>query len=90
MNKYNISLPAILLGIGGLFQNHNQTAVKPYLTDMHQLSTAGVNGEAYWSFDGQKLIYQSNRDGYEWNKIYTMNIDGTKQSMVNGAHICSY
>ena len=63
------------------------------LSNVTQLTFVGDNGEAYWSPDGQKIIFQSKRDGHGCDKIYIMNIDGTDQHRVSpdvGAHTCSY
>lgn len=64
-----------------------------HLLNVVQLTTDGDNGEAYFSHDGKKLIFQSNRGGYACDKIWTMNIDGSNKRMVSpdhGAHTCSY
>jgi len=71
---------------GGLFRDRHMNHVK-------QLTTDGDNGEAYFSADGKKLIFQSNRGGYACDKIWTMNIDGSDKRMVSpdrGAHTCSF
>ncbi len=63
------------------------------LTNITRLTDDGDNGEAYFSSDGGKLIFQSNRGGYGCDKIWTMNIDGTGKRMVSpdhGAHTCSF
>ena len=64
-----------------------------HMSDLTQLTFDGDNGEAYFSFDSQQLIYQSNRGGYQCDKIWTMNIDGSNKTMVSpdhGAHTCSF
>lgn len=58
-----------------------------------QLTSDGDNGEAYFSRDGRKLIFQSNSGGYACDKIWTMNTDGSDRKMVSpghGAHTCSF
>lgn len=63
-----------------------------YLANIRQLTYEGDNGEAYFSPDGKKLIYQSNR-GFKCDKIWIMNIDGTEKRMVSpsrGAHTCAF
>ena len=63
------------------------------MTNLTQLTFEGDNGEAYFSADGQQLIFQSNRGGYECDKIWTMDIDGSNKTMVSpdhGAHTCSF
>ncbi len=46
------------------------------LKNIKQLSFGGENAEAYFSFDGKQLIFQSKRDGRGCDQIYTMNVDG--------------
>lgn len=63
-----------------------------YFANIKQLTYEGDNGEAYFSFDGKKLIYQSDR-GYRCDKIWIINIDGTEKKMVSpsrGAHTCAF
>ena len=64
-----------------------------HMRNITQLTFDGDNGEAYFSPDGKKLIYQSNRDIYACDKIWIMNIDGSEKHMVSqnhGAHTCSF
>lgn len=64
-----------------------------HMKNVTQLTFEGDNGEAYFSRDGRKLIFQSNRGGYECDKIWTMNIDGSDMRMISpdrGAHTCSF
>jgi TolB protein len=64
-----------------------------HMRNIAQLTSDGDNGEAYFSWDGRKLIYQSNRDKYNCDKIWTMNVDGTDKKMVSpdhGANTCSF
>jgi TolB protein len=64
-----------------------------HLHNIRQLSFGGENAEAYWSFDGQKLIFQSTRDGYPADQIYIMNADGSgvrRVSTGKGRCTCSY
>ena len=68
-------------------------ADEQHLKNITQLTFDGDNGEAYFSFDNEKLIYQSNRYGNQCDKIWIMNIDGSDKKMVSpdhGAHTCSY
>ena len=64
-----------------------------HMSNLTQLTFDGDNGEAYFSPDGRQLIFQSNRGGYECDKIWIMNIDGSNKTMVSpdhGAHTCSF
>jgi Tol biopolymer transport system component len=80
---------------------NNRTTVKPslspfvdrYLKNVRQITFDGDNGEAYFSWDDLRLVYQSNRGGYACDKIWVMNIDGSDKRRVSpdhGAHTCSF
>ena len=63
------------------------------LKNIKQLTFGGENAEAYWSFDGKQLIFQSKRDGRGCDQIYKMNADGSNVRMVSngeGRTTCSY
>jgi Tol biopolymer transport system component len=63
------------------------------LQNIRQLTFGGENAEAYFSFDGKKLIFQSTRDGYPADQIYVMNVDGSNLHRVStgkGRCTCSY
>lgn len=64
-----------------------------HFKNIKQLTFGGENAEAYFSFDGKKLIFQSKRDGNGCDRIYTMNIDGTNVQQVSngeGRTTCAY
>ncbi len=64
-----------------------------HLKNIKQLSFGGENAEAYFSFDGKKLIFQSKRDKQPCDQIYSMNIDGSDVRMISngeGRTTCSY
>ena len=64
-----------------------------HLRNVRQLTFGGENAEAYFSGDGQSLIFQSKRDGRECDQIYTMRTDGSGTRMVStgkGRTTCSY
>jgi TolB protein len=64
-----------------------------HFKNMKMLTHGGENAEAYFSFDGTKLIFQAIHDGYKCDQIYTMNIDGSDMKMVSngkGRTTCSY
>jgi len=53
----------------------------------------GENAEAYFSFSGDKLIFQSTRPPYDCDQIYTMDLQGNNVRMVStgkGRTTCGY
>ena len=77
-----------------LAQNNSLSfAGEKHLQNIRQLTFGGENAEAYFSFDGRQLIFQSKRDGRACDQIYAMNIDGTNVRMISngeGRTTCSY
>ena len=69
-----------------------------HLKNVRQLTVGGKNAEAYFSFDGDRLIFQSTRDpdGSELRdcyQMYIMNLDGTDIHRVStgyGGTTCGY
>jgi Tol biopolymer transport system component len=93
------SVILLLMVVAGCAKNEPMTAPSGMqvgdrrLKNVTRLTFDGDNGEAYFSGDGNKLIFQSSRTGYACDKIWTMNIDGSDKRMVSpdhGAHTCSY
>ena len=68
-------------------------APEPHLSNVTQLTSDGENAEAYFSFDGRKLIFQSTHGDAACDQIYTMNVDGsglTRVSSGKGRTTCSF
>jgi TolB protein len=64
-----------------------------HLANIQQLTFGGENAEAYFSFDGQSIIFQSTRDANACDQQYTMNLDGSNLKMVStgeGRTTCGY
>jgi Tol biopolymer transport system component len=64
-----------------------------HLQNVRQLTFAGQNAEAYFSFDGQRLTFQSTKTEAGCDQIYTMKIDGSEQKLVStgrGRTTCSF
>ena len=63
-----------------------------HLSNIRQLTFTGENAEAYFSFDGKKLSFQST-SGHLCDQIYTMNIDGSDRKLVStgfGRTTCAF
>jgi len=63
-----------------------------HFRNLQMLTSGNENAEAYFSYDGTKLIYQSTA-GRKCDQIYTMNIDGSGKKLVSngkGRTTCSY
>ena len=63
-----------------------------HLANVRQLTTTGENAEAYFSFDGTKISFQSTGE-YPCDQIFTMNIDGTDRKLISsgkGRTTCSH
>jgi Tol biopolymer transport system component len=58
-----------------------------FFANPRQLTFGGDNAEAYWSFAGDKLIFQSNRAPFQCDQIMSMPATGT--SPVGGADLLS-
>ncbi|WP_428268809.1 M20/M25/M40 family metallo-hydrolase [Haliangium sp.] len=65
-----------------------------HLADIIQLSDGGENAEAYWSFDGSQLIFQTTRPPYECDQIMRMPADGSGPAELvstgQGRTTCAY
>lgn len=63
------------------------------LANLVQLTSEGDNGEAYFSPDSKRLIFQTRRGDDVCDKIWMMNVDGSNKHRVSpdhGAHTCSF
>src|SRR5688500_20382814 len=64
-----------------------------HLRNLRQLTFAGENAEAYFAFDGSKLIYQSKQPGAGCDQIYIMDRATGQSDMVSngqGRTTCAY
>jgi TolB protein len=64
-----------------------------HLRHVKQLTFGGQNAEAYFSYDGQRLIFMSTRAPYACDQIFTMNTDGSDVRLVStgkGRTTCGY
>jgi TolB protein len=63
------------------------------LANIRQLTFGGENAEAYWSFDGTRIVFQSTREGLQADQIFVMGADGAHPRMVStgkGRTTCAY
>lgn len=60
-----------------------QTSESKHLRNITQLTNGGDNAEAYWSFDGKSLAFQSNNKawGLECDQIFSLNIKKAKKNI---------
>ncbi len=64
-----------------------------HLAEIRQLTFGGQNAEAYFSYDGNELIFQSTRDALQCDAIFRMKADGSNVRMVSsakGATTCAF
>jgi Tol biopolymer transport system component len=89
----------LLLVICGLFfvqlveAGASRTAENRHLKNLRQLTSGGSNAEAYFSWDGKRIIFQSSREGYKCDQIFTMKTDGSDVRLVStgkGRTTCSF
>ena len=68
-------------------------AAERHLSNIRQLTFEGENAEAYFSFDGRRLVFQSTPRGGGCDQIYTINVDGsglTRVSNGKGRTTCGF
>jgi Tol biopolymer transport system component len=58
-------------------------AQETHLKNLKQLTFGGQNAEAYFSYDGSKIIFQSTRPPFECDQIFSMNVDGSDVKLLN-------
>lgn len=90
-----ITLMIMLLSSSTFFAQENDFLFEgeKHLKNIKMLTNTGENAEAYFSFDGKKLVYQATIDSMECDQIFTMNIDGTERQLVStgkGRTTCAY
>ena len=84
------------LGAAWLAQQPAQgpdVAKEVHLSNVRQLTDGGENAEAYFSFDGADLIFQSTRESGQCDQIYAMKTDGSGLRRVSngeGRTTCSF
>ena len=64
-----------------------------HLRHVKQLTFGGQNAEAYFSYDGRRLIFMSTREPYQCDQIFIVNTDGSDLHLVStgkGRTTCGY
>jgi Tol biopolymer transport system component len=93
MKKLLTAIIFVFAAVSTLLAQGLAVAGEKHLANIKQLTFGGENAEAYFSFDGKHLIFQSKRDGHPCDRIYRMNIDGSDVRQVSngeGRTTCSY
>lgn len=78
------------------FQDSAAVAANPkekHLRNIRKLTFGGQNAEAYWNFDGTKIIFQTRQPQWPDEQIVTMNADGSNKTLIStgkGRCTCSY
>jgi TolB protein len=96
MRKSRWVLPALLITVATALPAQLKELRDPreaHLKNVRQLTFGGQNAEAYWSFSGRKIIFQSMGGAVKADQIYVMNADGTGKKRVStgkGRTTCSY
>ncbi|HUL45017.1 MAG TPA: hypothetical protein VLY03_11755 [Bacteroidota bacterium] len=88
-----LSLHVAILTLSCSAQNSLIVPGEKHFKSLRQLTAGGENAEAYFSFDGKKLVFQSQRGIYHCDQIFTMNIDGSDVKLIStgkGRTTCSY
>lgn len=64
-----------------------------HFSNLRMLTDGGENAEAYFSYSGKQLIFQSTSGDFACDQIFTMNTDGSERTLVStgkGRTTCSY
>jgi len=93
-----IATPAVSNAAGenaaqNLPRPHDPAPQEKHLGPLLMLTDGAENAEAYFSFDGQQLVFQSNRPPYDCDQIYTFAITGGEPQLVStgeGRTTCAY
>ena len=88
-------LSAFAVAAGSESTDVSPSEIKPeqHLRNIRQLTSGRQNAEAYFSFDGTSLIFQSTRDGRECYQEYVISLESGEVRLVStgqGATTCGY
>ncbi len=96
--KHLLMTAAIAAAAFGAIYSAQPQTLRPHARESHlrnvrQLTFGGENAEAYFSFDGKRIIFQSTRPPYKCDQIFTMNRDGSGVNLLStgkGRTTCGY
>jgi len=104
-SRFAASAFTLFVGTVALAAAHQTQSPAPYtpspmvlpqethLKHLTQLTDGAENAEAYFSFDGTRLTFQSTRGTHGCDQIYTMKVDGTNVRPISkdqGRTTCSF
>lgn len=84
-----VAVTALALSFAGSAFGDDARPVQPaqgetkHLKNIKLITYGGENAEAYFSMDGKEIIFQSTRDPYKCDQLFTMNADGTNVRIVS-------
>src|SRR6185503_2788919 len=93
--RKSLIIPLALLGCATQTASRAvpENPAEPHLRNVRQITFGGENAEAYWSWDGTKLVLQaSGRRGFQCDQILVMDADGSNEQLVStglGRTTCS-
>jgi Tol biopolymer transport system component len=96
--KFVVLLPLLIIGIlhtscAPTQDDSLRHADEAHLKNIRQLTFGGENAEAYLSFAGDRLVFQSSRDSFDCDQIFTMDLEGADVQLVStglGRTTCAY
>jgi Tol biopolymer transport system component len=65
----------------------------PELRNIRQITSDGTHAEAYWSFDGKKIVLMAQREGDRADQIYELDVASLKLTRISsgeGKCTCAY
>ena len=81
------------LAAGDLPRTHDPDPREVHFGPLRMLTDGAENAEAYWSLDGKRLVFQSNRPPYGCDQIYVIDAMGGEAELVStgkGRTTCAY
>lgn len=74
-------------------RTHQPAEQERHFGELKMLSDGAENAEAYFSRDGRRLVFQSNREPYGCDQIYTLPVGGGEAALIStgkGRTTCAY